>query len=147
MKPIDTTPRDQEMTIRQRCLVDYLMAHSEPVNQGVILADMGKMYDEDYDGTEAHYHMTKARLEMTNDIAEIRDKHLVAIISNKKGIMIGTAEQAVAMHKRRLWNAIQKLNREREILRLYGIRGQFDTDGNWVDVEEAEQDGREKNVQ
>lgn len=129
------------LTARQMILLNYLRKlGGEYVRQRDILSDLRWEYDyhnEDplSSGFGAHPHETTARRELTKDIKALRDTGEYAIISNGKGVTLGTVEMAAAYHKRRLLHFARYIQKEKEILKRYGIIGQIDTDGNWVEVE------------
>ena len=130
------------LTPRQMILLNYLRnLGGEFVKQKDILSGLRYeygYYNEDplFSGSGAkHPHETAARRALTKDIKAIRDTGEYAIISNGKGVTLGTVEMAAAYHKRRLLHFARYIQKEKEILKRYGIIGQIDTEGNWVEVE------------
>lgn len=133
---------EKKLTPRQEILLNYLRnLGGEFAKQKDILAGLRYeygYYNEDplFAGSGAkHPHETAARRALTKDIKAIRDTGEYAIISNGKGVTLGTVTMATIYHKRRLLHFARYIQKEKEILKRYGIIGQFDTDGNWVEVE------------
>ena len=128
------------LTPRQMILLNYLRnLGGEFAKQKDILS--GLRYEYGYfeltfpGAPSKHPHETAARRALTKDIKAIRDTGEYAIISNGKGVTLGTVEMAAAYHKRRLLHFARYIQKEKEILKRYGIIGQIDTEGNWVEVD------------
>ena len=142
-----TLPQEKKLNFRQETLVAFLQSKDGPVKQEVVLAFLDGFYEYrkelfDNEQSRRHPHETNARRVLTRDIKAIRETGRYTIISNDKGIWLGTIEEATLYHKLRLLRFAKYIQKEKEILNRYGIVGQFDTDGNWVEVE-AKEDNNE----
>ena len=136
-----TLPEDQnkKLNARQEALVGLLQYANKTLPQEAILEIMDNHYEYEPDKSK-HPHETNARRVLTRDIKAIRETGRYTIISNDKGIRLGTIEEATLYHKLRLLRFAKYIQKEKEILNRYGIVGQFDTDGNWVEVEAKEEE-------
>ena len=134
-----TLPEEKKLNARQETLVKILQFADRPIKQEGILEIMDNHYEYEPDKSK-HPHETNARRVLTRDIKAIRETGRYTIISNDKGIRLGTIEEATLYHKLRLLRFAKYIQKEKEILNRYGIRGQFDTDGNWVEVEAKEEE-------
>lgn len=132
-----TLPEEKKLNERQKALLFILQSAPDPVKQEQILDVLSAIYEYEPD-KQKHPHETNARRVLTRDIKAIRDTGHYTIISNDKGIRLGTIEEATLYHKLRLLRFAKYIQKEKEILNRYGIVGQFDTDGNWVEVEAKE---------
>lgn len=137
-----TLPQEKKLNERQERLVAVLQFANGALNQEAILEIMDNHYEYEPDKSK-HPHETNARRVLTRDIKAIRETGRYTIISNDKGIRLGTIEEATLYHKLRLLRFAKYIQKEKEILNRYGIRGQFDTDGNWIEVEAKEDNNNE----
>lgn len=141
-----TLPEEKKLNERQEELASFLYYMAgKPIKQETILVLLNRFYeysDEIAEQGMKHKtpHETNARRVLTRDIKAIRETGRYTIISNDKGIRIGTIEEATLYHKLRLLRFAKYIQKEKEILNRYGIVGQFDTDGNWVEVEAKEKE-------
>ena len=134
-----TLPQEKKLNERQEALVGLLRYAHCTIPQESILEIMDNHYEYEPD-KQKHPHETNARRVLTRDIKAIRETGRYTIISNDKGIRLGTIEEAALYHKMRLLRFAKYIQKEKEILNRYGIVGQFDTDGNWVEVEAKEEE-------
>ena len=115
------------MTNRQRHLVDYLKGCLGYVKQEEILKDLGLFYGAVESGKSVHD--SRARRSLTADIRAIREEGTYCIVSSGKGIRLGSKAEAIAFHANRVRRFGKYIQTEKNILKEFGLEGQYAYDG------------------
>ena len=113
------------MTYRQQHLIDYLKEQKGYTKQQKILADLALFYG--YNGEDLHN--SGSRRQLTADIKAIREEGSHCLFSNSNGVRLGTLEEAIVYHARRVSTFGRYINQEKKILQNFGHEGQIAYDG------------------
>lgn len=113
------------LTYRQRHLIEYLKEQKGYTKQRQILEDLSLFYD--YHGGDLHN--SGARRALTQDIREIREEGSHCLFSNSRGVRLGSVDEAIAYHAKRVSTFGSYINKEKAILKNFGLEGQQAYDG------------------
>lgn len=113
------------MTYRQQHLIDYLKEQKGYTKQRQILEDLSLFYD--YHGEDLHN--SGARRQLTADIKAIREEGNVCLFSHTRGVRLGSLDETIFYHAKRLRTFAEYINKEKIILKGYGLKGQQAIDG------------------